>query len=365
MSEKTRLVLSLLVILLAECTNAQPLPPSRAWELRTNQSGGRYHEAIWNHSHWLKYADVPDADKTALLGLNLLYAEEEIPGFSSFPSDLNGLHTWVSVGKVSGFRRTYSAAETRHLQIGELEKFTPVRQLDIAIEIFPSADSARVSLDAIYRSQLLNYQTRIVSLSESDSLPTLNRGLPSGNQLGSAFVVCPAYSPAPTIAFQVGRALVRIQNTGEADLQFAEAIAWGILYRLQHHPELVGGVTPPFRLDGTVDLNGVKVGALTVLRDASCQVKEDREVRPWSREVRILLSKSPLPVVAKGTICTRWTARVIWGQRWVELEAFSWEMKTWDGKVVKLSRPVFPYRGELIAPLQEVRQALGLTVQAQ
>jgi len=28
--------------------------------------------------------------------------------------------------------------------------------------------------------------------------------------------------------------------------------------------------------------------------------------------------------------------------------------------VVKLSRPVFPYRGELIAPLQEVKQALGM-----
>jgi hypothetical protein len=40
-------------------------------------------------------------------------------------------------------------------------------------------------------------------------------------------------------------------------------------------------------------------------------------------------------------------------------------MKTWDGKVVKLSRPVFPYKGQLIAPLDEVRKALGLTVQVQ
>lgn len=359
------LVFGLLVILLAECTNAQPLPPSDAWELRTKQSGTRYHEAIWNHSHWLKYADVPDADNVALMGLNLLYAEDEIPHFSSFPSDLNGLHTWVSVGKVSGFRKTYSAAEMRYRQVGELEEFTPVRQLDISVELLPSADSARTSLEGIYRNRLLNYQSRTVSPSEAHDVPILNSGLPSGSKLGDAFVVCPDYSPAPLIAFQAGRALVRVQMTGDTDLDLAEAVAWGIFYRLQHHRELVCQRTPPVRPDGTVDLNGVKVGALTLFREAGCAVQEDRERLSWSRKVRVLLSKSPLPVIAKGTMCTRWTARVTWGQRWVELEAFGWEMKTWDGRTVRLSRPAFPYKRQLVAPLDEVRKALGLTVQAQ
>lgn len=354
----------ILGVLFAACAAAQ-LPPLTLWEQRMRQNGGHYYEAIWNHTHWLRDANVPDGERTILLGLNLLYAQDEMPGLSAFPGDLNGLHTWVSVGKVSGFHRTYCTPDVRSVQIGDLVQFYPNQQLDIGIELFPSADSAQASLQAIHRSRLLNYENRMVSPSEGDKRPTLNSGLPSGSKLGTAFVVCPDDSPAPLIAFQAGRALVRVTTTGEADLQLAEAVAWGISYRLQHHPELVGDSMPTVRSDGTVDLKGVKAGALTLLREVGCQVKEDRQVHPWSRQARILLSKSPLPVVAEGTMCTRWKCRVEWGQRWVELEAFSWEMKTWDGRTVRLSRPAFPYKGQLVAPLEEVKQALGLTVQAQ
>ncbi|GBC98520.1 hypothetical protein HRbin17_01033 [bacterium HR17] len=45
--------------------------------------------------------------------------------------------------------------------------------------------------------------------------------------------------------------------------------------------------------------------------------------------------------------------------RWVKMGAFSWEMETDRGKV-KLERPVFPDKGELIVPLRQVAEALGV-----
>jgi len=48
--------------------------------------------------------------------------------------------------------------------------------------------------------------------------------------------------------------------------------------------------------------------------------------------------------------------------RRVKVKAFSWEMETEKGKV-KLERPVFPYGGELIVPLRQVAEALGIRVQ--
>jgi hypothetical protein len=48
--------------------------------------------------------------------------------------------------------------------------------------------------------------------------------------------------------------------------------------------------------------------------------------------------------------------------QWVKVKAFSWEMETDKGKV-KLERPVFPYKGELVVPLRQVAEALGISVQ--
>jgi len=44
------------------------------------------------------------------------------------------------------------------------------------------------------------------------------------------------------------------------------------------------------------------------------------------------------------------------------VRVFSWEMETNKGKV-KFERPVFPYKGELIVPLRQVAEALGISVQ--
>jgi len=57
-----------------------------------------------------------------------------------------------------------------------------------------------------------------------------------------------------------------------------------------------------------------------------------------------------------------WVVTARRGEKWVRVRAFSWEMETDKGKV-KLERPVFPYKGELIVPLRQVAEALGISVQ--
>lgn len=49
-------------------------------------------------------------------------------------------------------------------------------------------------------------------------------------------------------------------------------------------------------------------------------------------------------------------------RRWVKVKAFSWEIETEKGKV-RLERPVFPYKGDLVVPIRQVAEALGLKVQ--
>ncbi len=58
---------------------------------------------------------------------------------------------------------------------------------------------------------------------------------------------------------------------------------------------------------------------------------------------------------------TEWRATATRNGRWVKVRVFSWEMETEKGKV-KLERPVFPYKGDLIVPIRQVAEALGIAV---
>ncbi|GBC95275.1 hypothetical protein HRbin16_01062 [bacterium HR16] len=59
-----------------------------------------------------------------------------------------------------------------------------------------------------------------------------------------------------------------------------------------------------------------------------------------------------------------WTVTLRRGSHWVQVQAFGWEAQTPSGRV-KLERAVFPFQGELVVPLRQVAEALGLSVQAQ
>ncbi|MDW8028848.1 MAG: stalk domain-containing protein, partial [Armatimonadota bacterium] len=83
--------------------------------------------------------------------------------------------------------------------------------------------------------------------------------------------------------------------------------------------------------------NNVPVGQWRLLEGAGVHGKENRDNKEWH-------------------------VYLIRGSRWVKVKAFSWDMETEKGKV-RLDRPVFPYKGELIVPLRQVAESLGISVQ--
>jgi hypothetical protein len=123
-------------------------------------------------------------------------------------------------------------------------------------------------------------------------------------------------------------------------------LALGLEYRIRAHPKrLVSGQEPitvlvnnqPVAQGRTVSLAGVTVAPLSTLEPAQVVLETKRTKTEWM-------------VTARRN-----------GQ-WVKVKAFSWEMETDKGKV-KLERPVFPYKGELVVPLRQVAEALGISVQ--
>ncbi len=167
-------------------------------------------------------------------------------------------------------------------------------------------------------------------------------GIPIGEE-------CANFFPFGGTMFRVGRVIAKV-DAGLRDAQsledhayFMEALCLGIEYLLQQHPKV--GVLPSearLLLAGqpngkVVLLNDVPFGQWELLKDAGVHGKEHRDSKEWYVHL------------------TR-------GNHWVKVKAFSWDMETERGKV-KLERPVFPYKGELIVPLRQVAEALGIKVQ--
>ncbi|MFA0742822.1 MAG: hypothetical protein DFNUSKGM_002953 [Candidatus Fervidibacter sacchari] len=167
-------------------------------------------------------------------------------------------------------------------------------------------------------------------------------GIPIGEECGH-------YFPLSTVKLRVGRVVAHVSSTIkdaqslEDHIYFTEALCIGLEYLLQNHPK-VGFLPSKARLmlvgqpkGEVVLLRDVAVGAWSLLKNAGVQGAEARDEKEWI----VHLSR---------------------GERWVKVKAFSWEMETDKGKV-KLERPVFPYKGELIVPLRQVAEALGISVQ--
>jgi hypothetical protein len=139
---------------------------------------------------------------------------------------------------------------------------------------------------------------------------------------------------------------VEVGECEPADIYLLEALALGLEYRIRAHPKrLVSGQEPitvlvnnqPVAQGRTVSLAGVTVAPLSTLEPAQVVLETKRTK-------------------------TEWTVTARRNGQWVKVKAFSWEMETDKGKV-KLERPVFPYKGELVVPLRQVAEALGISVQ--
>ncbi len=346
-----------MVSALAVCSYAaaQDLPPPDKWQVRQD-TDRTVRTARWNQMNWLEVDPPADRDRVARIGLDLMYGVSEIPQMPAIPSEWTGVSGGVCLDTICHFRRGYRSLATRQVSIGEVTATKPMEVLELQVRLFATAQQA---MDYFRNPPRVVVSPGGVPVGAPE--PTYNSGLPSGARIGETFVVAQPMPQLKSIAFVLGRAIVHLQAQGyeAVSLDDLEALAWGIAYRVMRHPELVPSHIKPADADGTALLDGVQVAPLSLLRRAGCSLETKRPVEQWSIRVIVPLEEAVDGRIS-GEALADWKVRVQWGQRWVELEAFSWQMKTWDGRQVKLSRPVFPYRGELIAPLQEVKQSLGM-----
>ncbi len=277
--------------------------------------------------------------------LRVVYAVDEIPGFLAKSGYRSGVHTNIALmpnKEKARILRDYSSVETLpHRSKGADQK----RVIGVIITVYPTPDAA-------LREAQRNHP---VSREGYVEYYTFGRGLPSEASFGFPFWTRRWIDSQYEITAVVGCTVVHVwllERAGSADASLAEALMWGLIARIKKEPEL-------WHPAGDTSLNGVVVEPVSLLQRAGCQIQIERPFQDVEYTFRVY-GKSFSEQLVRSHVCSRWRARVYWGQRWVELEAFSWQMKTWDGRQVKLSRPVFPYRGNLVAPLQEVKQALGM-----
>lgn len=176
------------------------------------------------------------------------------------------------------------------------------------------------------------------------SSAVLLRGTPSTKPLGEEAWHLKGTQGGGALSFCYDKAKVVLESH---NLQVAEALAQSILYRLLVHPKGIFQPMPMPQLtvEGQIlsspllaSLNGVVVVPVSLLQPFGVQVQTNRTAELWTATIRR-------------------------GSHWVQVQAFSWEAQTAAGRV-KLERAVFPFQGQLVVPLRQVAEALGLNVHA-
>ncbi len=258
---------------------------------------------------------------------SLIYSADEIPGYECRPNPYNGIHTVIGLNsngdKLSGWLRSHIIRGWTNVSTGEL--------LRVEVRVYDKPASEYETYE--------NYRwgTQVLPVKGSFS------GLPLGEE---------CFRPGKTqIWFRLGRCVAEIallvrREAELADGLYVEALAWGVLYRVQQHPKKLSMAQRPMTVlvaqrpvaqEAAMSLAGVTVAPVSTLKEAGIDITMNRTSREWL----VTLKRNG---------------------RWVKVKAFSWEMETERGKV-KLERPVFPHKGELIVPLRQVAEALGIAVQ--
>jgi hypothetical protein len=280
----------------------------------------------------------------------LTYGLDEIPGWIVFPPprevisktlgrDVQGVHTIIRLDEAGyvGLKPVPGGMRSQILRLW--------RNLDQVVEYqqgrrdFNGIDTVDIDIRVYDRPAVEHGETLSEYRWQSQSGIRMQAGTPSGFPLGEE-----SWHLAPmTVFFRLNRCAVLVHAP---DLAFAEALAVGIEYRIQQHPKRLGMVQRPLTVlvsdqpvarGRVVSLAGVTVAPVSALQPAQVSIKTNRDQKGWT----VIASRNG---------------------KWAKLKAFSGEMETERGKV-KLDRPVFPYKGELIVPLRQVAEALGIVVQ--
>ncbi len=305
----------------------ESLPPKEVLKV-VESNGERFLEGRWKGIYYKEILEPRKTDIDARTLLDLIYAKDEIPGFLATPNPYNGLHTNIVIlNRWSRIGRTYRSLEK--VRIEQTERL--LHEIDLQVWVMPNREEAL---------------RRVQETMMRAAMPYEHRELPSGLPLGERFW----YWEVPNkICFLIGRVVVWVtwySSVAKADPFMTEALAWGIEYRIQYHSKKLGMAQKPMDVlvsnrpvaqGKTISLSGVTVVPISVLEPAQVTLKTNRTSKEWT----VTASRDG---------------------HWVKVKAFSWEMETEKGKV-RLERPVFPYKGELIVPLRQVAEALGMVVQ--
>ncbi|MCH8274633.1 MAG: hypothetical protein IH851_07575 [Armatimonadetes bacterium] len=332
-------------------SSGTPAPPREA--LTTRVEGGESFlvtKSPWNGVSYRVILEPKRTDIEWQTVLSLFYGPSELPGLPAIPGKDTGSHTHVSIGNDG------TSASRAYRTVAEFELEDPPR---IPANLLPPPGTP---------SRYRPFERVIVRLvirptrQEKTAPPeeTLNSApgahywqpygpLPSGLSLGDWHSVLDV---GETFQIGFGRGRVgchvhRNTTTISVDKAKLEAIAWGIDYRILLDPILVDSPSKrtPVYLAGRPASIGEATGFVGVAV-APAELFDGLGVRTRTE--------------GADSFSVTFTA----GGRSVTLRSLSWEMETPKGKV-KLDRPVFPYKGQLIVPLRQVAEALGFTVAAE
>ncbi len=285
--------------------------------------------------------------KEATMGLTaddleqLTYGVDEILGYTVVPNPDNGNHTVINLdggGETkpakwlkSSIIRAWSNQEQAQRYKQRLVEFPRLYDSGIVIEVDVYDRPAKD-----YGATLSEYRWK------SSAGIRFREGTPSGLPLGEESW----YLPPRTQFFRLGRCFVRVSAPGSI---LAEGLAAGIEYRIRQHPKrLLASASQPTTLlvsnqpvaaGQTISLGGVVVAPLSVFQSAKARMHPQRTDKDWTMKVSLK-------------------------DKWVQVKALGAEMETSKGPV-KLKRPAFPYKDELIVPLEQIAEALGMKMQQQ
>ncbi|MEM2368571.1 MAG: stalk domain-containing protein [Candidatus Bathyarchaeia archaeon] len=269
----------------------------------------------------------------------LIYGVNEIPGYIVVPNPDNSNHTVIVLngggrnpgGKLySRIVRVWYEEEQAQKYYQGLLGFPDLFDSSIRVELWVYDKEAKE-----YGRTLSEYRWQCTGG------PKMREGTSSGLPLGEESW----YLPPRIQFFRTKRCFVTVYGP-HSDLAFAEALAMGIEYRIQQHPKRLGMAQKPV----TVLVSNQPVAQGKAIALAGAIVAPISALEPTQVSIRT------------NRTSKEWTVTVSRNGQWVKVKAFSWEMETDKGKV-KLERPVFPYKGELIVPLRQVAEALGIKVQ--
>jgi hypothetical protein len=310
-------------------------------------------------------ADIPSNKEVRTEGFELWRAERTIPdiGFLDLLSlvcdadDIPGYALLLPPAPPEGRNDIVRPGEYTHtrLQIGY--RYGQVTREWFSLSALQAYHSGALQLLSRMRNEWVQVEVRVYpqparqfgqtfTERQRSSSTRLRRGTPSGHWLGEENFYLPDNRGGGTVWFVYDRATVHV--VASLSLRLAEAIAHSLLYRLLMHPKQVvmPVAVPRIAVEGRLlpqagltMLGNVVVAPTSVLRPFGVQAQVTRTSELWAVTLRR-------------------------GDRWVQVEAFGWRARTSQGEIA-LERPVFPYSGDLVVPLRQVAEALGLTVQAQ